>query len=274
MWRLISAAVRASTSSRSSEAFTSSPISASVARTSAEASGLPCSAAVPTCVSGAFIESIIIAGSLRVQCFCKDFISRSVWAGPGRGRDVRWLRLAALGSQRKHAHVRHVAVAFGVVQAKANNKFIRNRKTDVIGMHRSDPALRLVQQHSDTNPLGLALFKNTQQVLQRHARVEDVFHHDYGLPFDAGIQVAREPYLPRGMRSQSVTRDGDEVKRYVPGNLPAQFGKEKHGAFQHSNQMQRLARKIFTNFAGHLRDAALQPRAGNQDANAFFTFPS
>src|SRR5882724_12626294 len=55
MWRLMSAAVRASTSSRSSDEFTSSPISASVARTSAEISGVPLGAAVSICVSVGFI---------------------------------------------------------------------------------------------------------------------------------------------------------------------------------------------------------------------------
>src|SRR5579863_2391639 len=62
MCRLMSAAERASTSSRSSEALTSSPISASVARTSAEVSAAAFSASVLVCDSWGFIDSLIIAG--------------------------------------------------------------------------------------------------------------------------------------------------------------------------------------------------------------------
>src|ERR1700730_10703793 len=67
MCRLMSAAVRASTSSRSSEALTSSPISASVARTSAEVSGLPFAVTATVSVSVGFIEQTIIAGSVDEQ---------------------------------------------------------------------------------------------------------------------------------------------------------------------------------------------------------------
>src|SRR5437879_4503043 len=51
----MSAAVRASTSSRSSDAFTSSPICANVARTSADTSDCACVAGVLVCVPGASI---------------------------------------------------------------------------------------------------------------------------------------------------------------------------------------------------------------------------
>src|SRR5260370_41165533 len=57
MWRLISAAVRASTSSKSSEAFTSSPISASVANTSAEISAPPFNAVAAVSPSVEFMKS-------------------------------------------------------------------------------------------------------------------------------------------------------------------------------------------------------------------------
>src|SRR5271168_4351902 len=57
MCRLISAAERASTSSKSSEAFTSSPISASVASTSAETSSPPVAAVAAVFVSVGFMQS-------------------------------------------------------------------------------------------------------------------------------------------------------------------------------------------------------------------------
>src|SRR5467141_1955948 len=56
MCRLIKAADRAKTSSRSSEAFTSSPISASVARTSAEISVPPFNAIAVVCSSVGFMK--------------------------------------------------------------------------------------------------------------------------------------------------------------------------------------------------------------------------
>ena len=75
------------------------------------------------------------------------------------------------------------------------------------------------------------------------------------------------------MRSQPITGHRDEIERNVSRNLLAQIGKKEHCPFQHPNQMQRLAWKIFANFARHLRNAALKPSSGNQDADALAAFP-
>src|SRR5882672_10188056 len=58
MWRLMRAAERAKTSSRSSEEFTSSPISASVAKTSAEISVPVFAICVSACALGGFMDSL------------------------------------------------------------------------------------------------------------------------------------------------------------------------------------------------------------------------
>src|SRR5208282_6018964 len=67
MCRLISAAVRASTSSKSSDAFTSSPISANVASTSAEVSGLSVVGAACDLGSVASMYLLIITGVSRAH---------------------------------------------------------------------------------------------------------------------------------------------------------------------------------------------------------------
>jgi hypothetical protein len=91
MCRLISAADRARTSSRSSDALTSSPICASVARTSAEISAppfiAPSKAVAVVCVSSGFINSsyysrpartISAAGKAGGDLFISCFITRQL----------------------------------------------------------------------------------------------------------------------------------------------------------------------------------------------------
>jgi len=70
------------------------------------------------------------------------------------------------------------------------------------------------------------------------------------------------------VRTLPITRYGDEIERNLARHLLTQIGKKKHCAFQHSDQVQRLARKILANFASHLLNAALQARTRDQDADA------
>src|SRR5260370_1359720 len=194
MCRLIKAAVRAKTSSKSSEAFTSSPISVSVERTSAEISSRPCKAVAVDCASVGFMKSTY---------------------------------------------------------------YIRPRSA------RRNPALRLVQQHRHAQMLWFALLEQSQQVLQRHSRVQYVFHHNDRFPLDAGVQVPRQTHLPRRVRFFAVARHRNEVKRNFPRNISCQIGQKKDSALQNAHQMQRLASKIFSNFLPPRMNSPLNPPAPN-----------
>src|SRR6202011_4163485 len=136
MWRLMSAAVRANTSSRSSEAFTSSPISVSVASTSGESSGAGLAASGSVCVALAFMQVKIIAGPIGGP-------DHPLWS-VARMRSSRLFRLR---SQGEHADIREVAVGLGVIQAVADHEFVGDGEANVIGADFGQAARRLIEQH-------------------------------------------------------------------------------------------------------------------------------
>src|SRR5262245_8485807 len=125
MCLLISAAVRASTSSKSSEAFTSSPICVSVARTSSDTSdGVPIACLIGSvCVPVGFIIE-------------RQYIRRP--AAPA---------FLVRRRQSQNSYMWQIPVALSVIQTKAHDKFIRDHKPDIIRMNIRDASLYLVQQH-------------------------------------------------------------------------------------------------------------------------------
>src|SRR6266403_2641185 len=182
------AAERARTSSRSSEEFTSSPISASVAKTSAEISVPVFVVCASVCAPVGFMDSLYYSRRLRA---CPGLLG----GFPGRGsllvvqepacasrplccsrqKDIRSTTPSLLGSfllevasKRENTHVGQVPVAFGIVQPVTDDKFVGNREADVVGAHRCDAAIGLVQQHRDAQVLRLAMLEQLQEVLQRH----------------------------------------------------------------------------------------------------------
>src|SRR6516164_1339627 len=190
---LISAAARDSTSSRSSEAFTSSAISASVANASADTS--PCGATFTgTDISDGSISNMV-ADAHAVFATNLRFgpPKRGDRTGPPSGPSM------GNGRQRQDSNVRQVPITFGVVQAVAHHEFVGNGKTSVVGVHVDQPAFFLVQQHGDPEILGLALLQNAQQIFQSQTGVQNVLDHDDRLALDAGIEILVEFDLAGGL---------------------------------------------------------------------------
>src|SRR5579859_671716 len=174
--------------------------------------------------------------------------------------------------QGQNANVGQVAVALGVIQAEAHDKFIGNRETNVVRLDRRDAALGLVQQNGDAHLFWLALLKNVQEVAQRKTGVENVLDDDDGFSFDAGIEIARESYLSGSVRAFAVAGDGNHVERHFAGNMPGEIGKKEHRALEDADKMQRFVGKVRANLLGQLRNALLNPGAWNQDANFLATW--
>src|SRR5258708_12018300 len=195
--------------------------------------------------------------------------NRSASAGGAWSNSLCFFRIFLLGAERKCAEVQEIGVGFGVVKAVATDELIGNGEADVIRADFGDAALGLVEQYRHTNAPRLALLEYTQQILQRHAGVQNVFDHDHRLPLDAGVQVARQLYLAGCMRLASITRDRDEIERNISPDLPGQIGKKKYRALQYADKMEGFHWKIPADFLRHFRNPALDLRVRNQRANAF-----
>src|SRR5208282_4316479 len=252
MCRFMSAAVRASTSSKSSEELTSSPISASVLRTSAEISAFSVAvvrvAGASVWSFGGFMNSYHNSRQprrVRESSLWQASLVCSRYAEEGLEQTLR-LRTAArsigrfssfvLRLQAKYSDSLEIAVTLRIVQAKADHEFVRDAKSDVIRLHSCNPPFRLIQQHRDAQPLRLALFKYAQEILQRHPRIQNIFHHNDRPALDTGIQILCKSYLAGGFRVLAVTRHCDEIKRHLARNSPGEIREKKHRTFQNADQ--------------------------------------
>src|SRR6266850_2900297 len=173
------AAVRAKTSSRSSEEFTSSPISASVAKTSAETSVPVFVVCASACAPVGFMDSLYYSRrkghAFHSSAAFSDCESLLLVQEPScvlrvvcSSRQKKFAQLLPsflrsflleVASERENAHIGQVPVAFGIVQSVSDDKFVGNRVADVVGAHRCDAALGLVQQHRDAQVLRLAMLE-------------------------------------------------------------------------------------------------------------------
>src|SRR5580698_3541262 len=211
MCRLISAAVRASTSSKSSEEFTSSPISASVFRTSAEISVFSVAvvsvAVACVCSLAGFMNSYHYSRQPRSGCgssFYRSFGDNPFWRWQvGRETALRiavclfaWFSRFVLGLQREHCDSLQIAVTLRIVQPKPHHEFVRDAKSHIVRPHRRDAPFRLVQQYRHPQPLRFALFKNPQEVLQGHPRIQNIFHYNDRPALDTSVEIFCESYLP------------------------------------------------------------------------------
>src|SRR5258706_12625967 len=165
MCRLISAAVRANTSSRSSEAFSSSPISVSVASTSAEISKAGAAATV-VCSSvvlmryGHYNRSAAQARVSRSSLLF--FLFRAFFILRAKGQDT---------------HIAEIAVTLRIVQPVSHHELVGDFEAHIIRADFGDPPLRLIQQHGHTNAPALPLLKYAHHIFQRHPGFKRLVHH-------------------------------------------------------------------------------------------------
>src|SRR5204863_10141001 len=74
----------------------------------------------------------------------------------------------------KHADAGQVAVAFGEIEAVADDEFIRNIEAHEVRLDRHSAALFFVEQHARAKARRLQFTEELGNKLQRFPRVEDV----------------------------------------------------------------------------------------------------
>src|SRR5215472_17070575 len=163
----------------------------------------------------------------------------------GRGR-----RLLA----RQHAYIGQVAVALGVVQPVADDKFVRDAEADVISHDRLFAARWLVQQGGNLERLRLMRQQNALQIGEGEAGIQDVFHQNYVLVAQGMVYVFRKPHLARRIPpafqllsragTVAVARYADEIECRVKLHLPCQVAKKNRGPLEHAHEDDRLPGKV------------------------------
>src|SRR5439155_16658874 len=87
------------------------------------------------------------------------------------------------------ADARQLAVALGVVQAVADDKFRRYVEPDIADRHVDLDGVRLAEEGDDLDRGGLPALQVAQQPLQGEPGVDDVLHDDHVAAGDVAVEV-------------------------------------------------------------------------------------
>jgi len=169
--------------------------------------------------------------------------------------------------KQEYADVEEIAVALGVVEAVADDEFVRDLETGVVGVDIGDAAVGLVKEDGDLEIFGFALLEDAEKVFEGHAGVEDVFDDDDGAAVDAGIEIAGESDLAAGVRALAVAGDGDEVEGNFAADLSGEVGQKEDGTFENADEVEGFVGKVGADLFGDVGDAAMNGGAGDEDAD-------
>ena len=105
------------------------------------------------------------------------------------------------------------------------------------------------------------------QVVQRQARVHDVFDDEHVAALERGIEVLEQPDFAGGRRACRVARERHEVERHGHVDGAHEVGQEHERALQHADDVQLarvgvVAADVGGELAGALRDGGVGDEDG------------
>ena len=154
------------------------------------------------------------------------------------------------------------AVVFGVIQAVTHHELVRDLEAHIGHVHRPQPPAGLVQQGGDAQGARPPLLQHVDEIVQRHAAVDDVLDHQHVRALDGAVEVLGQPHLARGGLALAIRGNADEVDARRLPHRARQVGQEEAGAFENGHQPHAV-RVIFVDLRAELADPALD-RLGRQ----------
>ena len=148
-----------------------------------------------------------------------------------------------------------VAELTGVVEAVADDELVLDLESDIFDLDVDLAAAGLAQQAGGPQDFRVAGAQDILQVVQREARVDDVFDDNDVAALQRRVEVFEQPHFAGAFRGGAVARDRDEVERHRAGRHRAgQVGEKDEGALEDGHEMQRLAvRVVGVDLRGELR---------------------
>ena len=96
----------------------------------------------------------------------------------------------------QHADVREVSVFFCIVTAIADDKFIRNFKTDILHIYIRFAAFLLVETDGKLHRSRASLLQERHEVGHGDAGVDDILDHDDMLTADVLVKILLDLDMP------------------------------------------------------------------------------
>src|SRR5689334_8823181 len=107
---------------------------------------------------------------------------------------------------------RKVPIAFGEVEAVADDELVRDREAEIVDFYFLLTSLVLIQQRRQLHTRCTARVQVRQQVRKRETSINDVFNDEYVTALDGHVEIFHDANLTRSARRRSVARDRHELE--------------------------------------------------------------
>lgn len=155
----------------------------------------------------------------------------------------------------QNADVGEIAVVICVIEAVADDEFVRDLEAAHIGLVALGMARRLVQERDRRNGCGVPCAEELTQVLHGEARIDDVLDDDDMAARNVVVQILDEADDASGLRGCAVAGDSDEIHVNGAVHAAAQIDVEKRCALEHAHQHGALVSKLCSQIRAELLDA-------------------
>ena len=166
----------------------------------------------------------------------------------------------------QNADVGEIAVVICVIEAVADDEFVRDLEAAHIGLVALGMARRLVQERDRRNGCGVPCAEELTQVLHGEARIDDVLDDDDMAARNVVVQILDEADDASGLRGCAVAGDSDEIHVNGAVHAAAQIDVEKRCALEHAHQHGALVSKLCSQIRAELLDAGGDGFFGKKDA--------
>src|SRR5579871_4064942 len=173
-----------------------------------------------------------------------------------------------------YAHIRQVPVLFSVVQAVADDEFIRNLESDIVALNGQLAPRGFVEQGGDLEGLWLVGQEEFSKESQRQPGIENVLDQDDIFAFHGLVHVLGDAYLTggvpavlqfvRGARAIAIAGDADKVERGIEVQVAGQVAEENGCPLQYAHEDDGLPGEIARDFGSQFFDALGNLIAGDE----------
>ena len=166
----------------------------------------------------------------------------------------------------QNADVGEIAVVICVIEAVADDEFVRDLEAAHVGLVALRVPRRLVEEGDGRDGRGIARAEELAQVLHGEARVDDVLNDDNMAARDVVVQILDEADDAGGLRGCAVAGDSDEIHVNGAVHAAAQIDVEKRRTLEHADQHGALVAKLGGQISAELLDAGGDGFLGKKDA--------
>ena len=139
----------------------------------------------------------------------------------------------------QNADIGQVAIALGVVEAVSNDESVRALKAHVLAIDFGLLGVLLLQKRRNGDRCGIARLKHAKQVLQREARIDNIFRDNHVAAFDVRCEVFQNAHDAGAFRARSVRRHGHVVHLERKIDLTREVGHVNGSATKHAHHENR-----------------------------------